>query len=183
MQLLQSWGIILGTFQKRNITSFCLWCGLEGFWAAFGSILLIKSLNHLSDRIQFPGFCFCCQPHTHKKKTEEVGTVFSHFSVPFSYTEIFSCSLFNIKNKIFEKTKIHTQILTYENCFGIISDANFEPGQSVVCSLWYLTLSMLLSILWRQPVLSSSPFLKVAFWVPLSYAISLTFFLKIFFCF
>lgn len=31
MQLQQSQGIILGTFQKRNITSFCLWCGLEGF--------------------------------------------------------------------------------------------------------------------------------------------------------
>lgn len=66
MQLQQSQAIIRGTFQKRNITSFCLWCGLEGFLRDIWKRFTHKILNHLSDRILFPALCPSCQPQ--KKK-------------------------------------------------------------------------------------------------------------------
>lgn len=60
-------GYHTGDFQKRNITSFCLWCGLEGFSRDIWKHFTHKILNHLSDRILFPGLCPCCQPQKIEK--------------------------------------------------------------------------------------------------------------------
>lgn len=155
MQLLPSPGIILGTFQKRNITSFCLWCGLwflKDIWKRFTH----KILNRLSDRILFRPRCQprkdwkLCTPHTHTRGKATQRCCFTPRDINWTYSSAFE-----------------------ESCVGLWADKRRRFSLSG-CNLSMMKpgngarrlITRVHTHLWRRAPLSSRPILKAVFWEP-----------------
>lgn len=119
-------GYHTGDFQKRNITSFCLWCGLEGFSRDIWKHFTHKILNHLSDRILFPGLCPCCQPQKIEKWGGRKYSRLVHF--PLSSIMPPLCALMPQKICIPPQTRTNNALKFTANRSFVLPNITFPPA-------------------------------------------------------